>query len=454
MIKNRNQLEEVINKVSYDYAHNNKIINKVTDELVNNHNLSRGRVIGIFTQNTPINYFNNEELCLITKYLFQFTQNSKLKLSEWYNPREIAIAEIYKNKITEKVNRIILHNVDQISSNQWLSTKENYQYITYVMSNGLVGYNMRTQRKPIKKKYGDKTFEIPNIKTNKVEEIKNEMVAGTFNPNVIIWNIRKESGMEKFKYNSKERILTIEINENTHVDIIDGANRTGGILRAVEEKSDISLTTSIMIYYVDEEKAQQIIYQEAQTEPLEEEIKEFFNLSNKNMEIVKNINSKQRLNEMFNRIGMNEKDLKYEGKLCTFETLSETIKYVYSDLNKKRVIDVQNIEKYLIEFFNELIGINYEVLSIEKLKETRKNSYIADDNMFIGYIALAQALNEKYNENWKENLQIILKQIDFRKTNPRWTKIGIESRLNQRTVKRIADYFRSLVLKGGVQNAM
>jgi ABC-type glycerol-3-phosphate transport system substrate-binding protein len=64
------------------------------------------------------------------------------------------------------------------------------------------------------------------------------------------------------------------------------------------------------------------------------------------MEVAKSINSNQRMNEMFNRMGLDNSELRRENKLVTFETISKTIKYIY-DLKGKPFIIAQEVEKFL-----------------------------------------------------------------------------------------------------------
>ena len=445
MKQERQKLESKLDLILQDYANDNKIINKVTDLLVENHNFSRGRTIGVFTQSSPISYFSDTELCLLVKYLYIATNELKIKLENWFNDTEIELANTYKFIDDEKINKIVLHNVDQISNYQWICTKETYQNVSRFMQNGLITYNTKTQRQPMIRRYGDKITYTPNIKPSKVNAIKQEMVNGTFNPNTIIWNIRKIDGSEKekFRYNSKDRTLIIEV-DNINVDIIDGANRTGAILKSTEEMPNIDMTTSIMIYFVDEEKARQIIFQEAKAEPLDEKYVDQFDSTNVNMEVAKNINSKQRMNEMFNRIALDNSEIRRENKkLVTFETLSKTIEYVY-DLKSEPFIVAQEVEDFLIDVFNIVIGIRHEEFN-EKLAETRESSYMTMNNMFIGYVILGEALKQEYEDNWKAELKKLLNTIDFRKSNPIWKKIGIENNINLSTIKKITEHFKSII---------
>jgi len=443
MKKDRQKLEDNLNLILQDYSNNNKIIEQVSNSIIEK-GISRGRVVGIFTQAIPLTYISEVELCLFTKYLYEFTHEYKINPEHFFNEIELIYAETYQKIEKEKVNYILLHNVDQINEYQWLCTKETFQNISKFFENGLITYNPKTQRQPLKRKVGDRIIEVININKKKVKEITESMIAGTFNVNAIILNVRRITGMEKIKYNANNRTLLIEVDETTLTDVIDGFHRLCGILRSVEEKPQIDRLTSIYIYHVDEEKARQIIKQENKAAPIQEEWLDVIDSTNVNMEVVKNINNKQRMNEMFNRIALDNLEIRRENKLVTFETLAKTIEHVYNLNDKnKPVILAKQVEKHLIDTFNICIGVNHEAFN-EKLTETKELTYLADNNMFIGYIILGEELKQKYKDDWQEKLQDILSSLDFSKSNPVWKKIGMENNLNLSTIKKISEHFKSL----------
>jgi hypothetical protein len=149
------------------------------------------------------------------------------------------------------------------------------------------------------------------------------------------------------------------------------------------------------------------------------------------------------MNEMFNRIAKDNLEIRRENKLVTFETLSKVIEYVY-DLKAEPFIKAQEVEEFLINLFNVVIGIRHLEFN-EKLTETKENSYLADNNMFIGFTILGEELKKKYESEWKDELIRILNSLDFSKSNPIWKSIGMENNINLSTIKKISNYFKSLV---------
>jgi len=440
--KDRQKLEDILNVVVKDYANDNAVISEVVRKFTEK-GFPIGKISGLFTQATPFSYISDLELCLFTMYLHHSINNYKIDPNHFFNEAEIQQAEALNYfSFKEKTNRIVLYNVDQINEHQWICSKETYQNIVRHFENGLLTYNPKTQREPLKRKVRDRIIEVINIDMKKISEIKEEMLNNTFNTNAIIFNVRRMTGMEKIKYDAKNRTLTIEVDNDTKVDVIDGFHRLGGMLKAVEQKPEMDRLTSVYIYHVDEEKARQIIRQESKATPISEEWIEIMDVSNPNMEVTKTINNRQRMNEMFNRVGLDSFELRRENKLVTFETLSKTIEYVFN-LKDKPIIEARKIENFLIELFNIVIGVNYTAFNAN-LAETRKVSYLADNNTFIGYIALGEELSTKYPDQWQDKLLEALNEIDFSKNNESLRAAGLENNINLSTIKKVYGYFRKL----------
>ena len=443
MKKDRQILEDILNLVIEDYANDNQVQEQVIGKLLER-GIPRGRTTGIFTKAIPLVYVEEIELCLFTKYLYGYTHRTEINPDEFFTEIELSSSESYQKLEKEKAKYILLHNVDQIGDNQWLCTMETYQNIGIYMGNGLLTYNPNTQRQLLKRRSGSRIVESINIDSEKVLEIAKSMLDGSFSTNAIILNIRKINGNEKFKYDDKTRTLLIEPdNITTFCDILDGAHRVGGMVRAVESKPDIDRVTSIFIHHVTEERANQIIRQESLSTPVDTEWVDFKNTANPNMEVAKAINSRQRANEMFNRLALNEKELIVENKLMTFDTLSKTIEFLYN-LEKEPVIRTSQVEDEIVEIFNNIIGLNYSKFKSE-LSNTRETTYMAHENMFMGYIILSSLLKEKYGAEWKSELTNVLKSLDFDKSNKTWRKIGIENNVNRSTFNKISDYFKDIV---------
>jgi len=442
MKQDRQILEEILNLVIEDYSNDNKVMEHVIVKLLEK-GVPRGLTTGLFTKATPLVYASETELCLFTKYLFGYTHRPEINPDEYFTEIELSFAESYQKSEKEKVKYILLHNVDQIGDSQFVCSAESYQNINIYTGNAKFNYNPNTQRQLLRKRSGSRIVESINIDPKKVLEIAKSMLDGSFCPNAIIWNIRKINGQEKYKYDSKARTLLIEPDIFTKVDIVDGANRTCGMLKTVETKKDIDRITSIYIHHITEERANDIIRQESKGAQIETEWIDFKNTANPNMEVVKSINSRQRANEMFNRIALNEKELKIENKLVTFDTLSKSIEFVYN-LEKEPVIRTSQVENDIVELFNNIIGLYYPKFNSELL-DTREKTYIAHENMFMGYVILGNLLRQYYRDDWKSELAKVLDSLDFSKTNKTWKKIGIENRINLPTFKKIYEYFKEIV---------
>ena len=443
MKQDRQILEDILNLVIEDYANDNQVQEQVIGKLLER-GIPRGFTTGLFTKATPLVYASDIELCLFTKHLYGYTHRAEIIPDNFFTEIELSFTDSYQKVEKDKVKYILLHNVDQIGESQFVCSAESYQNINIYTGNAKFNYNPNTQRQLLKKRSGNRIIESININPKKVLEIAKSMLDGSFSTNAIILNIRKINGNERFKYDDKARTLLIEPdNITTFCDILDGAHRVGGMVRAVESKPDIDRVTSIFIHHVTEERANQIIKQESLSTPVDTEWVDFKNTTNPNMEVAKAINSRQRANEMFNRIALNEKELIVESKFMTFDTLSKSIEFLY-DLKEEPVIRTSQVEDDIVEIFNNVIGIYYSKFKAE-LSNTKETSYLAHNNMFMGYIILGDLLKQKYGDDWKPELVKVLNSLDFDKSNKIWKKIGIENHVNLSTFKKISDYFKDVV---------
>lgn len=440
MIKDRQELEDVLNLIIKDHSNDNKVISKISEQL-GKKGIPLGKVGGLFTQANPLNYLSEIELCLFTKYLFDATREYKIHPDKFFSQQELLYALDYEFPIREKTNKIVLHNVDQINEFQWICTKETYQNVANIFENGLITYNPRTQRQPLKRKVAGRIIETINIDNKKIAEIKREMLNNTFFTNAISLNIRRTTDTKPFRYDKEKRTLTIIVNEGVHIDAVDGFHRLGGILKCTQERPDIDRVTSIYIYWLTEKRARAVIRQENKATPIQEEYLDVMDTSDKNMEVAKAIGQTEDKNEMYCKVGLDSNELRQEGKFVTYETLSKTINHIY---DVKTFVQGEEIQGFLTQLFNIIIGQNYQAFN-EDLDSTKKNTYLASNNTFIGYIALGEELRQKYPDDWKDKLIEILKKIDLNKPNEFLKKdVGLENNINLSTIKRIAEYFKSL----------
>lgn len=435
MKKNREELE-----IQLYIAIEENLVNrrKIKDELVTKlqeHNITAGKTMMIFnkSESVPIQTLPVAELYLFTKYLYEATLDNKINPIDWFNPDEIKQYNDYKAQQYYKGDVAVFYNVDQVSENQWICTSEPWVEMSKKVQQGLITYNIRTQRETTCVKFNNVTTEIPTIKQRPIQEMTSLMLKGKFTPNTITLNIRK-IGTEIFEYNVKDRTLMVGIdNKRTFLDIPDGMHRTLAGMRAVEANPNLQLFTIINILNYTEEEVQEFIDQEDHRTPINRSHLASFKNDDNGVIVAKYLNKygNEKNNELFNQIATNDSELKSPyWKYVTIETFAKSFNYNFKIESPREFTKIQT---YLKDFFNELIGI---------FKEKKIPQQIClVNNLFIGYIAMASRL---YNyENWKEYLEKIIDQIKL--DSKEILSLGINNKnVNLSTVKRISNYFKKI----------
>lgn len=434
MKKDRKDLENVLYQAIEASKENMRKNADLLVDKLNNYGINAGKVIGIYNKSIPLVTLSNAELYLFTKSLFEITDYNSIDISKWFTDEEIKTYNQYKAPKPYKNNVIILNNVDQTSDNRYFCTKATYKEMSDIFGQGLITYNIRTQREAKVINFGDRFISIPDIKEKPVMEMTELMLKGKFTPNTITLNIRKTGG-EKFEYDEKSRTLMIECdNEESFCDIIDGGHRGQAFIRVIEQDPNNQGYTYISILNYTEEEAQEYIEQEDHRTPINKIRIAAFKNSDEYVAIAKDINKygSEMTNELFNKIALDETEMKTQDKYITVSTFAEALKYNFGKFENAR--EVSKTQDYLIKFFNELIGI---------IKERHfDNNIVFKPNTFIGYIALANVLIK--DESWKESLERILNHFDFQ-DDLMWRNIGIfTNRVNLSLIKNISEYFRKM----------
>lgn len=439
MKKIRLELEKNIRYFTQLYNTNKKVKNYVVD-FMKNHNIPSGKTIGIFNKSPSIiledkNIVPDSELFLFTKALYEATNESKLNPKNWFNEEEIKNYEGYKAQIQGKQDIIIFEDVKQIGDYQYICPYISLQELAKLFEQGLITYNIRTQRDPTRIKFNDKIIETATIKERPVKEIEGKMLQGKFTQNMISLNIRK-TGNENFEYNAKTRELAVMVDgKTTFTDIVDGMHRSAAGMRAVKQKPDIKLGFVVNILNYTEEEAQAFIEQEDHRTPISRTLIASYKNDDTNILITKEIDKygTELTNELFNRFARDYKEIRLYDKYVTYETFAKALEY---NFEYKSAREARRTKDFIINYFNELIGIL-------KDKGYDSDSIAFDNTMFIGYIALASKLKDE--TNWEYKLEEAINNLDFRESNKNWGEMGIIKgiypKINQSLVRKISQYF-------------
>jgi 16S rRNA U516 pseudouridylate synthase RsuA-like enzyme len=431
MKKNRQELEHVIQNFIQNYTESKR---KLRDSLItelSNYGINPGKTQGLVNLSIPLVTIGNAELYLLTKSLYNSTNEQSLEPTKWFNEEEEKNYTLYKEKVEYNNDVIILNNVDQVSEKQWVCTKATYQEISKIISQGLITYNVRTQRETTSIVFNnDNIIKVPTIKQKPIQEMTKLMLNGKFTPNTITWNIRRTGEEMLPEYDEKNRSIAIPVdNIKSFCDQIDGQHRTSSFIKAVEQNPDIEGYTMISILYYSEEEAQEYIDQEAHHTPISLTHRESFRNSDTEVIIAKEINKfgNENNNILFNKFATIYDDIKHDNKYLTFETFSKALKHNFSIENPR---EVTKTSKFLREYFNNVL-VNLD-----------ENGILYTNNTFIGLIAIAGKLysHKEWQSILEENISNIATAINT------LTESDINNKkLTSPFIKKMSDKFIEVV---------
>jgi len=442
MIKKRSELEAIIDKIIKVNNTKQDIVKPLKKSLLE-HNISIGEFQSIWNKNKTLDSIDDSTLFLLTKYLYELTLEENIKPETYFTETEISDGNNYKREIVSDMIElpITFDEVIKVTDNQYITTLS-IQKIKQLQDSKLISYNFDAQRNPKYKIDNEgELIKVANIKPQAVKEISDDMVSGKFIPNTITLNIL-QNGEEDFVFDAKAHELTIT---RGMINIIDGFHREMGLIDAIGQNESLDFPMEIRITNWDIQKCRNFIRQESIRNKID----------TKYLSSVINVDKWG--NKVVNKLNEGQCDLK--GKITTdvvvirknkaytmFDLMSDTIDLLW---DIKTNMDVNNLAKYLTEFFDYIVGYKVEDF-IESLSESKEKSVVTYPAMFIGYLAIAHKLEK--DKNWQDKLREFLDNTDFSLTNPIWKELDIIDNnsslvLNIRKSgkKHIVNYFVTLV---------
>lgn len=359
MKKDRGVLERVLNELFEEYCANKEVENKLKKDLAK-HGITTGTVVGILNRTIPIETQSQVVLYLVTKSLFNATEESRINPENYFTEIEIEEANKFKREFESQKDYVDIEDIRQVDEDQWITTMT-YKQISDLYATGKVRYNKETQRNTIFKEYGDKIIESININKTSVKEIKELMLQGLFIPNTITFNILA-TGKEKFEIDNRNKSIRIYDN----LDIIDGFHRSLGGIEAVAENPEIEGTLEVRITNFNLDKCHRFIVQEDKKNKIDKRYIQTLNVENLENKVVKLIN--ENTGEMQGKVTSNIILYRNQAYVLS-DVLSDAIK---SNFNIESNRDVNNVAEYLIKGFDEIVGIF--INDFKNLEESRKNN--------------------------------------------------------------------------------
>lgn len=387
--------------------------------------------------------FSMEELYWIAKFIINnanqydidFKLNSKkIIIEDYFETKEIHIAEQYYIKDEVDKDFIIINNVDEVPDGSYVCSQISIKELTKWWRDGRLNYNLDTQRESVLSKIGiSETGYIrkPTIHAKNVAEIKDAILNNEFEYNCLTINIL-QTGMEEYNYDEKNRVLTIYnlCSGKSYVDLLDGCHRCEGSAQAIESNPNIEGYFQLKIRNINTEQAQGLVYQAQKASPIEEEKKLSLeqNKFNKTVKLL-NINGNKDSNSMRYKITDVPEEVSISKEAyCLVSTISQTLKDKWGDVMLLQR-DNNKVASFLVEFFNEITGLrNEDFVNFKKRK-----SIATSENMFIFYTYLSKKLYLR--KDWRELLELFINDIDFSEQNPIWKELQITSKRDDKSIR-------------------
>lgn len=416
-----------------EYNINKKVMQKVEDKLMD-HNIFEAKQIlntSIALETLPAGV-----AFLVTQFLYEETNEERINPINFFTDVEISQLKTFKFKNKDAVKfPLIFENVEQLSDRQW-STKATIKEVASLYDNQLITYNFETQREAVYVEKNDGTIiKKPNVNIDSVNAISELIDQGLFFSNYITINVLV-NGEDEVVYDESKKILMIKSGQ---LDILDGFHRSLAMLKSYHSNNGVIYITGLMITNLNVSSANAFIRQEDNRNKIDERHLKSMDDTKYANDIVKSINTDSKSDlrgKITTDIGLVNKHHAY----TLTDILSESIENLY-EIKTRR--DKHNIEKYLIDFFNEVYAIKYN--DFEDLKTSREHTMITDKNMFVFYTCLSKLLFE--DTEWKNKVENILDKIDFSKNNEDWKKLKLVGtpKISGRMITKISQYIEKLL---------
>jgi hypothetical protein len=432
--KDRDLLEKELAKIFVKYNLDNNVINKIKEEFISR-GVSSGEFLSIIDGKIQIETIPLNMLCLLTELFYKETTEQNIKPETYFTEQEINTAKNFRRESEEQSKYpLVFENVMKIGDDHYVTYKTAQEVAGYYAKN-LIVYNKQTQRNAKYSEYQDKIVEMISINKSSISDIAKDIVEGRQITNFITFNIL-QNGEENFEYDAKNKTLTVFEGE---IDILDGFHRSMGILSAVQKEPNVKYITGINIVNWDIEKSRRFIVQEDKRNKINASHVKSLNPDRYENMIIKKLNESSS-SDLKGKITTDNLFIRKHKALTTYDVINNTIQKEYKDIKTNR--DASLIAEWLIEFFNELIGL-YPTEFLTEIESTKETSFINNENMFAGYISLSKELQNV--SNWRQKLQEVMSKIDFSVNNSKWESLKSATELNKRLLKNISNYFREIV---------
>lgn len=441
----RYELEDILLEKFEEIKFKPKVIEDIKIEL-EKHNILAGKVQRIIDGDIPLedeNEVDNSLLFLICNAVYiALNKTQKFNPEKYFNEREIQIASNYKEYLEKRVSLpLVIKNVVKLGEQNLFSTTIDIKTFVKWAESQLIQYNYESQRPPNERvRKSGKIVKVADVDPSSVKSIRDSVINGKFwSAQPIILNVLKD-GNDAIAYDQRKNELVIHSGE---IDIVDGFHRQKGFIQAVEINPDIELTIQLVVGNLTIQDARSLVAQVNTYNELDKTYVKAMKGEDLNLVVINNLrqnNYHGLVSEMRDRISPKDDRLALY-QIVHQLTLSEELSRAFK---VKDAIDVEEVSKYLITFFNYLFRQFPEEFS----KENSRKALLSHEYMFIGYMTLAAKMfNNKIlaRESGK-----ILSNVDFSNEGSFYQDIASKKReMSDKLFKeKIREFFDAIPMVG------
>lgn len=450
MLQDRKILEENLIQNINKIKTKKKLVKEIKDELAK-YEILHGDTQGyIGSPEKEIPELDSRVLYLLTDAIHRIAHQelgeSALLIipTEYFTEQQIIESKHFSGSLTEEERLelpLTLGNATVVGNNAYMVTVH-VKTIKQLLDSQILDYDFELQRESSYVKRKDSIMPVPTVNMSNVKEISSHLQQGTLVPTTLVFNC--DARQSELIYDPKRLELTIP-KETEKLWVVDGWHRCKGLQNALQVNPDINFNFAVLITNYSTKRAQQYQAQLAKATPIaktriqELEAKRYADTVMQQLKVESDLKGKIKTTKD-NRIGQ------YDLELVSYNILADTIEEEFKMNSNPEALDVAD---YLTNFFNYLIG-TFSQEFLENVVETRKNSIINNNNMFIGYVILARRMQDEGIKYRK--IKDIVGSIDFSRDNHLWAELnilddnGTFSDLNKAR-KNIREYFKKLNIK-------
>lgn len=441
----RYQVEDLLSELFNEIKHEAKTIEDIKIEL-EKHNVLAGKIQRII--NGDISLEDEYEvdymlLCLLTNaaYLARNKQE-KYNPSKYFTDTEIQKAAHYKEQLEIRTTLpITIKNIVKLGDQDLYSAVVDIKIFVNWAESQLIQYNYESQRPPNEKiRKNGKIVKVADVDPSSVKSIRDSVINGKFwSAQPIILNVLKD-GTDAIVFDHKKNELTIHSGE---IDIVDGFHRQKGFTQALELNPDIELSIQLVVGNLTIQDARSLVAQVNTYNELDKTYVKTMKGEDLNLVVINNLrqnNYHGLVSEMRDRISPKDDRLALY-QIVHQQSLADELSKVFK---VRDAIDVEEVSKYLITFFNYL----FREFPDQFAKENSRNTTMSKEYMFVGYMTLAAKMYN--NKVVAREVGNILSKVDFSDQSEFVTEIASKRReMPDKAFKeKIREFFNGISIVG------